>query len=339
MIALLDLTAEELKKELERIGEKPYRAAQVKKWLNIGVPFEDMTNLSAVLREKLRASYVEGYLVTLDVQQAEDGTKKYLFELRDGNTVESVYMPKRYGTSLCVSTQVGCRMGCAFCASGEGGLVRNLTAGEMLAQVIAANADNGQKVDHIVLMGMGEPLDNFENTVKFIGLVNSEDGLNIGQRNLSLSTCGIPEKMAELAEHVSGVTLSVSLHAPTQAQREKVMPIAKKYMIGEVLAAANQYFEKTGRRIIIEYSLIEGFNDSGADAEALAGLLRGMNCHVNLIALNARGAYGAPPQNRVYAFCAELEKLGVSATVRKSMGSEIEGACGQLKQRHAGGRE
>ncbi len=331
---LMSLTAEELKSVLAALGEKPFRAKQIKKWLTLGVPFEGMTDLPLALREKLRASCGEGYLKLLEVRRAQDGTKKYLFELADGNTVETVYMPKDYGNSLCVSTQVGCAMGCAFCASGVGGLVRNLTAGEILAQVVAANADNPDgRVGKIVLMGMGEPLDNYENVLRFIRLVNSEDGLNIGQRNISLSTCGLAEGMERLAGEGLQVTLSLSLHAATQQKRERVLPIAKKNPLAAVMRAAGHYFDKTGRRVIMEYALIDGFNDGEEDARALRELLFGMNCHVNLIALNGRGKLKAPPKRKVYAFCARLTELGLSATVRKSMGGEIEGACGQLRQR------
>jgi len=333
MSMLIGMTSEELEGVVAEIGEKRFRAAQIKKWLNRGARFEDMTDLPEGLRKKLRAGYGEGYPECLERLGSEDGTRKYLFGLADGNTVESVYLPKAYGSSVCVSTQVGCAMGCAFCASCAGGLVRNLDAGEILAQVVRINADNGGAVDHIVLMGMGEPLDNYENVVKFIKLANAADGLNIGIRNISLSTCGIVDKIYSFADEGMGVTLSVSLHASTQEKRLKVMPSARKYGIGEIITAAKYYFEKTGRRVIIEYALIEGFNDSDKDIAELAGLLRGFSCHINVIPLNEWGGLRPPKKRDVYAFAERLEKAGLSATVRRSMGSDIKGACGQLRQK------
>ncbi len=337
MTRLLGMPTEVLVEEMKRLGEPKYRAGQVAQWLYLGVPFEEMSNLPAALRQKLREHFSEGYAKTLDCAISQDGTKKYLFALADGLTVESVYMPRDYGTSVCISTQVGCACGCVFCASCRDGLERNLDSGEMLAQVIAMNADNREKADHIVLMGMGEPLQNYEQVEMFIRLANSEAGLNIGRRSISLSTCGIPEGMDRLAASGLGVTLSVSLHAPTQAQRERVMPVAKLYDIREVMDAARRYFDRTGRRIIIEYAMIDGFNDSDEDAAQLKRLLAGLNCHVNLIPLNDTGMLRPTPKGRVYAFCEKLEQLGLSATVRRSVGGDIDGACGQLRQRHKGG--
>jgi len=326
---LLDCTIEELKTELTDMGESAFRAGQVMKWLAQGVPFADMTNLSKELREKLDGTYVEGYANTLEVLESADGTKKFLYEMQDGQTVESVFMRKDYGNTVCVSTQVGCRMGCTFCASGKGGLQRNLSAGEILSQVVAANAVG--KVNNIVLMGMGEPLDNYDNVVKFIRLVNAKEGLNIGQRSISLSTCGLVDQIKALAGEGLSVTLSISLHAATDEQRRQIMPTANKYKIEDILAAAHAYFQKTGRRVIIEYVVLNGFNDRADDAAELKKLLRGMNCHINLIPVNGRE--GAR-QKHAYAFLGLLEKEGLSATVRKSMGADIEGACGQLRQRY-----
>ncbi len=332
--SLLDLDINGLKLEMARLGEPTYRAKQVRKWLHRGVSFEQMTDLSVALREKLRESSEEGYLKMLQRLDAADGTQKYLLELADGNTVETVYLPKEYGRSVCVSTQVGCARGCAFCASCRDGLVRNLSAGEILAQMIAVNCQNeGKEVSHIVLMGMGEPLDNYANCLNFLQLVNATDGLNIGKRNISLSTCGITQNMYKLAKDFPGITLSISLHAPSQYKREKLMPSAKEYHISDILDAARTYFEVTGRRIIFEYAIIEGFNDSEADAKKLQELLRGINCHINIIPLNDSGKLKAPKKQGIYVFCEQLKALGLSATVRKSMGSEIEGACGQLRSR------
>ena len=240
------------------MGEKPFRAGQIMKWLSMGKPFEEMTDLSKELRRKLREGYSEGYARTVTVAQSVDGTKKYLFEFEDGSTVESVFMQKNYGNTICVSTQVGCRMGCEFCASCAEGLKRNLSAGEILAQVTAVNADQGEgrNITNIVLMGMGEPFDNYDQVVKFLRLVNSEAGLHIGMRNISLSTCGLTERIRQFAGENLPVTLSISLHAASDGKRVKIMPSAKQYKIADILDAANGYFLATGRRIIIELSLI-----------------------------------------------------------------------------------
>ncbi len=332
---LLELDTEGLKLELARLSEPAFRAKQLRKWLNLGVAFEDMTDLSVKLRERLRESFSEGYARTLQMQRSADGTKKYLFELADGNTVESVYLPKNYGNSVCVSSQVGCARGCTFCASCRDGLLRNLSAGEILSQIVAVNADNaGGEVNHIVLMGMGEPLDNYENVLRFLKLVNDEEGLNIGKRGISLSTCGITQNIYRLAQDFPGITLSISLHAADQLKREQLMPSAKQYFIDDIMDAARTYFKTTGRRVIFEYALISGFNDGAVDSEQLAALLTGMSCHVNVIPLNDTGALKAPKKGEVYAFCERLCALGLSATVRRSMGADIEGACGQLRSRN-----
>ncbi|MEA4852784.1 MAG: 23S rRNA (adenine(2503)-C(2))-methyltransferase RlmN [Christensenella sp.] len=334
---LLDYDLDELKQEMARIGEKPFRATQIMEWLTKGVYIGSMANLGAPLREKLQTNYIEGFPKIADVRISRDGTKKYLFRYHDGSTVESVFMQKNYGNTICVSTQVGCRMGCRFCASGKFGLSRNLTAGEILGQVIAVNADqgSGRNITNIVLMGMGEPLDNYDNVVKFLRLINDAHSLQIGYRNISLSTCGLPEKIMRFAQEGMPVTLSISLHASTDEKRRETMPIAQKYTISEVLDAARNYFHKTGRRIIIEYAVIENQNDTEEDAAQLKEALRGLNCHVNLIALNPNddGIFSAPNKDRVYAFCKMLEQYGLSATVRRSMGGDIDGACGQLRQR------
>jgi 23S rRNA (adenine2503-C2)-methyltransferase len=333
MRALLDMPREAFVDELAAMGEPKYRAAQVYKWLYLGAAFEDMTDLPAALRKKLRDNYSEGHIRTEECLVSADGTKKYLFSLADGLTVESVYMPRDYGVSVCVSTQVGCACGCVFCASCKDGLERDLSAGEMLAQVIAMNSGNVKKADHIVLMGMGEPLLNYANVVRFIEIANSEKGLDIGRRSISLSTCGIVEGIDRLAVSGLGVTLSVSLHAPSQRQREEIMPVAKGYGIDEVVGAAKRYFDATGRRIIFEYAMIDGVNDRTQDAEGLKRLLGDINCQINLIPLNDTGTLRATPKHKVYSFCERLGELGLSATVRRSSGGDVEGACGQLRQR------
>ena len=341
MNGLLDYNIDELKDLLAGMGEKPFRAGQIMKWLSMGKPFEEMTDLSKELRRKLREGYSEGYARTVTVAQSVDGTKKYLFEFEDGSTVESVFMQKNYGNTICVSTQVGCRMGCEFCASCAEGLKRNLSAGEILAQVTAVNADQGEgrNITNIVLMGMGEPFDNYDQVVKFLRLVNSEAGLHIGMRNISLSTCGLTERIRQFAGENLPVTLSISLHATSDGKRVKIMPSAKQYKIADILDAANGYFLATGRRIIIEYAVIDGFNDGREDVLLLKEALQGMNCHINLIPLNQNDglALKAPEKRRVYAFCDMLAEEGLSATVRKSMGSDIAGACGQLRQQHLDG--
>lgn len=338
--ALLDYSLEELKKEFMQMGEKPFHAKQVMKWLAQQKPIEEMTDISKVLREKLRKTYTEGYTEVCRVLEAADGTLKYLFRYADGSTVESVFMQKDYGNTVCVSTQVGCRMGCVFCASCKDGLKRNLSAGEILAQVVAVNAAQGEgrNLSNIVLMGMGEPLDNYGNVVKFIRMVNDPAGMGIGLRGISLSSCGLIEEIKRFAEEGLGVTLSISLHAASDEKRVTIMPTAKKYKIRDILDAAKTYFLKTGRRIIIEYTVINGFNDSEEDVFLLKDILRGMNCHINLIPLNGNEglALKAPDKRRVYSFCKLLEREGLSATVRKSMGSDIAGACGQLRQQYIG---
>ena len=332
---LLDLDLNELQVELKSLGEPSFRARQIRKWLAQGAAFGEMTNLSAALRIKLKENFTEGYAEILKVQHASDGTKKYLLSMQDTNTVESVFMANNYGNSVCLSTQVGCRMGCVFCESGKNGLVRNLTAGEMLSEYIAMSKDAGQgrNISNIVLMGMGEPLDNFDNVARFLRLVHERETFDVSYRNISVSTCGIVPKIAELAGLGMPVTLCISLHSPFDRKRREILPAANKWSVAEIMAASKTYFEKTGRRIIIEYALMDGFNNTREDAAALKEILGGMSCHINLIPLNEGGSckYRAPAKKDVYAFCNLLEREGLSATVRRSLGAEISGACGQLK--------
>lgn len=335
MKQLLGRTTEELREDLRILGQPSYRAVQLQQWLYQNVPFEDMLNLPKSLRDSLRNEYSEGYAKVLDRQKSQDGTTKYLMQLSDGNTVETVFLPHDYGNTLCISTQVGCAMGCKFCASCRDGLIRNLTAGEMLAQITAVNADQQPgKVNRIVLMGMGEPLQNTDAVLRFLRMANDPDGLGISQRNVSISTCGVVDQMDRLANEGVQATLAVSLHAPDQAKRETLMPSARKYELHDIIEAAKRYYNKTGRRVTFEYALIHGVNDSQADLNALARLLRPLHTHVNVIPLNGTiGNMRGPSKRDAYAFADRLTKMGVPATVRRSMGRDIEGACGQLRQR------
>ena len=340
-IQWMGLYPEEVKQRLAEMGEKPFRAGQVFAWLHKGARFEDMTNLSLALREKLSASGIDQPVSIRETRVSKlDGTKKFLFALPDGNCVEGVLMRYHYGATLCISTQVGCKMGCRFCASTLEGKVRNLTPGEILGQVVAVNRyireqDPQRRVHNIVLMGSGEPMDNYDEVVRFLRLVSHPDGLNIGLRHISVSTCGLVPQMKRFAEEGLPVTLSLSLHAPNDAIRRTIMPIANRYIIEETLDACRYYIEKTGRRVVMEYALIDGVNASPACAEELADRLRGMQCHVNLIPLNTvkeRNLFGVT-ENQVQAFLAVLEKRRISATRRREMGDDIEGACGQLRKK------
>ena len=336
-IQWMGLYPEEVKQRLAEMGEKPFRAGQVFAWLHKGARFEDMTNLSLALREKLAASGIDQPVTVRETRVSKlDGTKKFLFALPDGNCVEGVLMRYHYGATLCISTQVGCKMGCRFCASTLEGCVRNLTAAEMLGEVQCANKDlDGERVHNIVLMGSGEPMDNYDEVVRFLRLVSHPDGLNIGLRHISVSTCGLVPQMKRFAEEGLPVTLSLSLHAPNDEIRRTIMPVANRYTIEETLDACRYYIEKTGRRVVMEYSLIDGVNASAECAEELATRLRGMQCHVNLIPLNTvkeRNLYGVT-ESQVQAFLSVLEKRHISATRRREMGDDIEGACGQLRKK------
>lgn len=337
---LLDLDITELEELLARRNCPKYRARQLMQWLLGGCDFNEMSNLPKELRESLSAEHIARPVEIIEDLKSKDGSVKLLYKLFDGNVIEGVYMPHDYGNTLCVSTQVGCRMGCEFCASGIGGLVRNLTAGEILGQFVAVNRYLGgtmsdRKLSNIVLMGSGEPLDNFDNVVKFILLVSDLSGLNVGRRSISLSTCGIVENIRRLADMGLDVTLSLSLHATLDEYRRKLMPIANKYSVTETVDAARYYFKKTGRRVIFEYSMVKGVNMSFSDAKRLSELTKGMAAHVNLIMLNkvdGKNIEGCTPLEGE-RFCEKLKSLGVSATVRRSMGSDIEGACGQLRRK------
>ena len=329
-------------KELKGLFPEPkYLAGQIFTFLHEGVSFDEMTSLKKDFREYLKDNYVPNPVAIRKKFVGKSGTIKYLFELQDGNLIEGVYMPHDYGNTLCLSTQIGCRMGCTFCASGLDGLLRNLSVGEMLGQVIAVNRDNGgsvknRAVTNLVLMGSGEPFDNYDNTLKFLNLVSVEKGINISERNISLSTSGLADKVRTFADSGHKVTLSISLHAPFDELRSSIMPVNKKYNVKEIVSAAKYYFEKTGRRVIFEYTLIKGTNDSDACAKELAKLTSGFPTHVNLIRLNEvkERNHVAPTEDATKDFLKKLENLGVSATIRRSLGNDIEGACGQLRRRY-----
>ena len=340
-LTLNSYSLEELNQLFLDWGEPAYRAKQVFEWIGRGKRVEEMTNISKILREKLTSIPFGDVTVVRRLVSAKDGTIKYLFKLHDNNLIEGVLMKYKYGNTLCISTQVGCNMGCAFCASTLEGCVRNLQSGEMLYEVMAVEneekteEEKNRVVTNIVLMGSGEPLDNYENTVRFLKTVSSPDGINISQRNISLSTCGLVDKIYSLPEDEIHVTLSISLHAPNDQIRSRIMPISKAYSIKELLNAAKFYSEKTGRRVIFEYALIKGVNDSYENALELSKQLRNINCHVNLIPLNTVKERNLVGVTRAEAqeFCNYLEKLHISATIRREMGSDIDGACGQLRRR------
>ena len=339
MTTLLDLSLAELKQRIEEIGEKGFRAGQIYAWLTACVPFEQMSNLSKPLREKLREHFSEGYPEILQKLCSKDGTKKYLLQMADESVVECVLMNYEYGRTLCISTQVGCAMGCAFCASTKGGLRRNLSAGEILGQVLCVNADlgSGRNITNVVLMGTGEPLGNYDAVVGFLRLIHQKESLGISMRNISLSTCGLVPEIYRFAEEGLGATLCLSLHSAIQQKREQLMPIARKYPLHQVIRAMQAYSEKSGRRVIYEYILIAGLNDSKEDLDALESLLGGQNCHINLIPCNATdGRFAAPTKGQVYRFLAGLDERGLSATVRRTLGEDIDGACGQLRARYLG---
>ena len=324
-----------LKEYVLGIGENAFRARQIFKWIHSGVQSADeMTNLPKTLRKKLKSDF-EIFLPQVYEKRvsAVDKTVKYLMRLSDGNIIESVVMDYHHGKSICVSSQVGCRMGCSFCASTLGGLVRNLSPFEIEGQVLSASRDIGERISNIVIMGIGEPLDNYENVVTFLKNVNDERGLNIGMRHITLSTCGIPDKIRQLALTVPEVNLALSLHAPTDEKRRAIMPVARRFSIEEVMGACDFYFEKTHRRVTFEYALVRGKNSSAGDAELLAALLRGKNCHVNVIPVNPvaeRGNVRTTPKE-TKAFLDFLKNNGINATLRRELGPDINASCGQLR--------
>ena len=337
MTDIKSMTIDELKELMTQIGEKPFRAKQIYSWLHehLVTSYDEMANLPKNLKQKL-ADYPITALETLDVQISKaDGTRKYLFGLPDGHIIESVLMKYKHGNSVCISSQVGCRMGCRFCASTLDGLERNLTPSEMLRQVYQIQKITGERVSNIVIMGTGEPLDNYDNFLKFIHMVSDEHGLNISQRNITASTCGIVPNIRRLAEEKLQITLALSLHGSNQEKRRSLMPVANKYELHEVLEACDYYFEKTGRRITFEYSLVHGVNDTPEDAKELMGILKDRNCHLNLIPVNPikERNYEKPDKKSAENFKNKLEKNGINVTIRREMGSDIDGACGQLRRK------
>ena len=335
-IDLRSLPQEELTAQLQSNGYPAFRAKQIREWLDRGVTdFDKMTNLPKDLRQKLAEIYtVPGVTILRKLVSAIDGTVKYLFQLDDGETVESVLMQYKHGWSQCLSTQVGCKMGCTFCATGMGGFIRNLSAAEMIGQIEAAQQDTGIRVSSIVLMGMGEPLDNYEQVVRFLRMLGEEGGVHIGMRHISLSTCGVVPGIYRLMEEQIPLTLSISLHAPNDEIRSRSMPINRRWPMKELLCACRDYIDATGRRISFEYAMIDGVNDSDAHAAELADRLHGMLCHVNLIPVNAvKGTtQKRSSRERIRSFMDVLEKKGINVTVRRTLGADINASCGQLRR-------
>lgn len=332
-------TLEGLTALMKELGQPAFRAKQIFHWLHqkLVTEFSAMTDQPKALLAKLEEGYYIAAPAIVRRQQSKDGTVKYLFALADGNCIETVIMRYHYGVTACVSSQVGCRMGCRFCASTQAGRVRNLEAGEIAGQIYAAQKDIGERISHIVLMGIGEPLDNFDNVMDFLSIISSPDGVNIGMRNISLSTCGIVPMIDKLAEKKLQLTLSISLHAPNDAMRSQMMPVNDAYPVAQLIAACRRYQQTTGRRVSFEYSMVRGVNDSPATAKELAALIRGMGAHVNLIPINPvdGSPYSATDAENVKRFQTLLTGLGVNATVRRRLGSDISAACGQLRREEA----
>ena len=334
------MSLEELRADFKKDGQPAYKALQVYQWLHRGVSsFNDMSDISKTLREYLAEKYyISAASIENNLVSDYDDTVKYLFKFNDGEFVESVLMHYHHGYSICISTQVGCKMGCTFCATGMGGFARNLAPSEMLAQVQTAQQDNHIRISNIVLMGMGEPLDNFDNVLKFLALVSSAEGMNIGMRHISLSTCGLVDKIYELAERKLQLTLSISLHAPNDTIRSKTMPVNNRWGVDDLLKACRYYIKQTGRRISFEYAMIDHVNDSDNCAKELADKLSGMLCHVNLIPVNTvvdnQYHYKKSNQERLKSFVKILEQKGLTVTVRRTLGSDINASCGQLRRNH-----
>ncbi len=328
-----------LKEILEEMGEKPYRAKQIFAWLHKRkvAGFDEMTDISKGLRAKLASSYMIYRLRAVTVQSSKiDGTKKFLFELEDGNMIESVFMKYRSWNSVCISSQAGCDMGCRFCASTVDGCARSLTTAEMLDQVYAIEEYTGQKISDVVVMGSGEPLIAYESLLGFIHLICDENGKNLSERGITVSTCGIVPRIRQLADEKLSINLAISLHASNDEKRRRIMPIADKYSLAQLLDACRYYFDKTGRRLTFEYALIEGVNDTKEDASELAALLKGLNCHINLIPVNPvrESGFVRPDRKKAELFKVRLENFGINVTIRRELGADIDGACGQLRRKH-----
>ena len=336
MTDIKSMNKEELKDLMVQVGEKPFRAKQIYSWLHehLVTSYEEMGNIPGKLKEKLKEYPITALEMVDEQISAIDGTRKYLFRLSDGNGIESVLMRYKHGNSVCISSQVGCKMGCRFCASTIGGWTRNLLPSEMLDQIYRIQSITGERVSNVVVMGTGEPMDNYDNIVRFVHLLSEEGGLNISQRNITVSTCGIVPKIYELAKEKLQITLALSLHAPNDEKRRELMPIANRYSMDEVLDACRNYFQETGRRITFEYSLVAGVNDSDEDAKELSSRIHDINCHVNLIPVNPikERSYRRSTHQAVENFKIKLEKCGINVTIRREMGSDIDGACGQLRK-------
>ena len=333
------LTLEELTQEIKGLGEPAFRAKQLYEWMHVRMAgdYDDMSNIPKALKEKCREHFEYTSLKQVRMQEsALDGTRKFLFGLADGNVIESVWMEYRFGVSACISSQVGCRMGCRFCASTLDGLERNLRPSEMLDQIYAMSRILGKKVSRVVVMGSGEPMDNYDNLLRFVQLLTDENGLNMGQRNLTVSTCGIVPRIRQLAEQHLQINLALSLHASNDAKRKQLMPIANEYSLTEVMDACRYYFDQTGRQLTFEYALVGGVNDTEEDAAELIRLLKDLNCIVNLIPVNPikERNYTETGHSQVVAFKNKLEKSRINVTIRREMGRDIDGACGQLRRRH-----
>lgn len=341
LIDIKSMTTEEILELLKTMGQPKFRASQIFSWLHSGVcSFDEMTNIPKALREELSKNcYIANVQIEKKLVSQIDGTVKYLYKLHDGEYIESVLMSYNHGYTVCISTQVGCRMGCKFCASGINGLVRDLTASEMLSQIKMAELDNNIRVSNVVMMGMGEPLDNFDNSVRFLKLVSDDNGMNIGLRHISLSTSGVVTGIKRLSEENLPITLSISLHAPFDDMRSNVMPVNKKWNIKELLNACHEYQKVTGRRISFEYAMIKDVNDSKECADALIKLLRGLLCHVNLIPANpvVENNFKRSDEQNVKSFCDYLNKNGINTTVRRTLGADINASCGQLRRQSVKG--
>lgn len=338
-IDIRSMYMDELENWMKAEGQPAFRAKQVFQWLHekYVASAEEMTNLPKDLRTKLSESGIVTIKEELRQESASDGTVKFLYRLQDDQMIETVFMRHDYGNSVCISSQAGCRMGCRFCASTIGGLVRNLTASEMLEQIYASSRAMGERISHVVVMGTGEPLDNYENLIRFLRLLTDEKGYNLSARNITVSSCGIVPRIYDLADENLPITFALSLHAPTDEERKELMPVAHRYTLAETLDACRAYFDRTGRRVTFEYSLVKGKNDSKEQAIKLAKLLAGMNCHVNLIPINPveEREYEKSDQDSIAKFKLTLEKNHINATIRKSMGSDIDAACGQLRRKYA----
>lgn len=340
---LRDLDFNELTELLTTMGEKAFRAKQLYQWLHVKLAngYDEMTDLSKSLRARLAETHSAALPEAVEILTSKiDGTKKFIFRMHDGHVIESVWMKYQHGNSVCISSQVGCRMGCRFCASTLDGLARNLSNGEMLSQIYQIQRLTGERVDNIVIMGSGEPLDNYDNFTKFVRMISDADGLHISRRNITVSTCGLVPRIRQLADENYGITLALSLHAPNDETRRTLMPIANKYSLSEIMPAISYYFEKTGRRVTFEYSVVQGVNDNKNEAMQLVKLIQGMKgqghlqCHVNLIPVNPikERDWKRPDRSKIEAFQHLLERHGIAATIRREMGSDISGACGQLRR-------